>query len=215
MCPPPLHPKIYHITHVDNLPQILRDGELYSDAAMVNRGGPAVTIGMSDIKQRRLQLPVRCQPGTRVGDYVPFNFCPRSVMLYVIHCANHPSLGFRGGQGPIIHLEADLSAVVQWADSINRLWAYSYSNAGAVYAAFASGIEGLGSLDWGAIENPDFRDPDVKERKQAEFLVHDSFPWWLIERIGVRASGIKTAVEQAIPQTIRRPAIEVMPAWYY
>ncbi|MCI9882295.1 MULTISPECIES: DarT ssDNA thymidine ADP-ribosyltransferase family protein [Methylobacterium] len=31
----PANPKIYHVTHVDNLPNIIRDGRLYSDSVMV------------------------------------------------------------------------------------------------------------------------------------------------------------------------------------
>lgn len=61
-------PRIYHITHVDNLPAIIEEGQLVSDAEMVIRGGPAAAIGMSDIKRRRVeQLHVPCHPGTRVG----------------------------------------------------------------------------------------------------------------------------------------------------
>ena len=71
---------------------------------------------MSGIKRRRLEdLEVYCHPGTKVGDYVPFYFCPRSVMLFVIHRANHPELTYREGQGPIVHLEADLPSVIQRA----------------------------------------------------------------------------------------------------
>ena len=62
MSPPPDRPKIYHITHVDNLPAIISEGSLVSDAEIVARGGPAQAIGMSNIKQRRLALPVRCHP---------------------------------------------------------------------------------------------------------------------------------------------------------
>jgi len=94
----PARPKIYHITHVDNLAAIIADGGLVSDATMIARGGPQTAIGMSSIKQRRLSLPVHCHPGDCVGDYVPFYFCPRSIMLFVIHCQNHPDLAYRGGQ---------------------------------------------------------------------------------------------------------------------
>ena len=71
----PTQPSIYHITHVENLPAILADDCLRSDSTMIERGGPKAQIGMSTIKQRRLRLPVRCHPGDRVGDYVPFYFC--------------------------------------------------------------------------------------------------------------------------------------------
>ncbi len=37
---PPANPKIYHITHVDNLQRIIADGYVLSDAAMNSRGGP-------------------------------------------------------------------------------------------------------------------------------------------------------------------------------
>jgi hypothetical protein len=80
----PAQPKVYHITHVDNLPGILAEGGLWSDAVMLVRSGPAEGIGMGQIKERRLALPVRCHPGDHVGDYVPFYFCPRSIMLYLV-----------------------------------------------------------------------------------------------------------------------------------
>lgn len=110
------HPKIYHIVHADNLASIVADGFLWSDAVMVQRQGGTV-IGMGSIKQRRLGLPVSCHPGTHVGEYVSFYFCSRSIMLFVIHCANHPEPAYRGGQSPIVHLEADLQQIVRWAEA--------------------------------------------------------------------------------------------------
>lgn len=106
--PPPDRPQLYHITHIDNLSSIVQDGGLLSDAAMIARGGPATAIGMGSIKARWLQLPVKCFPGDKVGDYVPFYFCPRSVMLYLLHKGNHPELAYQVGQAPILHLVADL-----------------------------------------------------------------------------------------------------------
>jgi hypothetical protein len=114
---PPAQPKIYHIVHVDRLASIVADGYLWSDAVIVQRAAPGTTIGMAGIKQRRLSLPVDCHPGDRVGEYVPFYFCPRSIMLYVIYCRNHPALEYRDGQGEIIHLQADLHEAVTWATS--------------------------------------------------------------------------------------------------
>lgn len=74
--PVPSRPQIFHITHVDNLASIVRDGGLYSDAEMISRHGGVASIGMSRIKQRRLTLPVGCHPGDFVGECVPFYFCP-------------------------------------------------------------------------------------------------------------------------------------------
>jgi len=213
---PPTRPKIYHITHIDNLNGILIEKGLLSDARVAQRGGPIQTIGMSGIKRRRLdELDVPCHPGTKVGEYVPFYFCPRSVMLYVIYCANHPELIYRGGQDPIIHLEADLYRVVEWANANNVRWAFSRSNAGARYTEFYSDLRNLDKLDWQAIQATDFRDPDIKEGKQAEFLFYDFFPFELVERIGVRTAKIEAKVRQMLGDAFHLPIVEVKSEWYF
>lgn len=122
---PPTKPKIYHIVHVDRLPSIVADGGLLCDATISQRqANTGTTIGMSEIKKRRLALPVHCHQGDHVGDYVPFYFCPRSIMLFVIHKANNSELAYKGGQGPILHLVADLYDAVTWADANGIRWRF-------------------------------------------------------------------------------------------
>lgn len=212
--PVPTNPKIYHIVHVDNLASIVADGCLWSDAVMIQRQAGTV-IGMGTIKQRRLGLPVSCHQGTNVGQYVPFYFCSRSIMLFVIHCANHPELAYRGGQQPIVHLEADLQQVVQWAEANGWRWAFSLSNAGAVYTQFRAGLGRLGDINWDAVAATDFRSADIKEGKQAEFLIEQSFPWHLVERIGVHSQAIVARVSDAMQDAALRPRIEIRREWYY
>lgn len=211
----PPEPRIYHITHVDNLPSIISDGVLWSDAELIRRGGPAASIGMGEIKARRLELPVKCHPGDLVGDYVPFYYCPRSIMLYVIHCGNHANLQYRGGQGPILHLEFDLHEVVEWANGDGRRWAISFSNAGAAYAEFSARLGDLGRIDWNAVATTDFRTQEVKEGKQAEFLVRDSVPIRLVRRIGVHSMAVRDRVIRAFAGIANRPSVEVLREWYY
>lgn len=215
MTSPPPRPKIYHITHVDNLPAVIADGGLKSDAAMNASGGPAAPIGMSKIKRRRLSLPMHCHPGDHVGDYVPFYFCPRSIMLFVIHCANNPELLYRGGQGPIVHLEADLHDVVAWATGAGRRWAFSLSNAGASYTQFSASLGDLDQLDWTAIAATDFRPAAVKEAKQAEFLVHGVVPWTLVTTVGVHSPAIQARALTAISAGSHQPRVVVQRHWYY
>lgn len=215
MSPPPARPRIYHITHIDNLPGIIEDGVLWSDAALIARGGPAASIGMGGIKQRRLELPVKCYFDECVGDCVPFYFCPRSVMLYILYRANDPELTYRGGQGPIVHLEADLYEAMDWAEANGRRWAFSLSNSGAFYTEFRNQRDQLDEINWSAVESTDFRDSDVKEGKQAEFLVHESFPWTLVRRIGVASPAIQTRAMRALHQGAHRPLVEVRREWYF
>lgn len=210
----PLHPKLYHILHVDRLPSIIADGRLWCDAEVVQRTPPGTTIGMNGIKQRRLtELTLSSHPGLHVGDCVPFYFCPRSVMLYLIAQANHPELGYRGGQAPIIHFEADLHAAVAWAERKNRRWAFTLSNAGSYFFEDRCDLADLGEIDWDAVRTRDWR--NCKEGKQAEFLVERSFPWQLIERIGVYSTQQYRLVVNALPADGHKPSVEILRDWYY
>jgi len=93
----PAESRIYLIVHADRLASIISDGFLWSDVEAQRRASPGTVIGMAEIKQRRLTMPLSSHPGLCVGDCVPSHFCPRSVMLYVIDRANHPNLAWRGG----------------------------------------------------------------------------------------------------------------------
>ena len=146
----PPQPKIYHIAHVDRLPSIVADGFLWCDAEIVRRMPPGTTIGMNGIKQRRLnELHLSSHPDLHVGDCVPFYFCPRSVMLYLIYQGNHPEMAYRGGQGPVVHLEADLSAVVAWANAQAVRWAFTLSNAGSYFFEDRNDLARLNELATG------------------------------------------------------------------
>lgn len=218
--PLPPHPKVFHIVHVDRLPLIAADGELLCDELIARRADSAgTTIGMSDIKKRRLTLPISCHPKLTVGQCVPFYFCPRSIMLYLIHCANHPELSYRGGQGPIVHLEVDLHAAVQWADTNGRKWAFTLSNAGAYYFESRRDLAQLNDLDWTAIQANKWSGPGVsssmKEGKQSEFLVERSFNWSLVQKIGVISQAMAQQVSNALLNAAHRPQTVVMRDWYY
>ena len=211
----PTSPKIYHITHLQNLGRI-RDAGLWSDAERIRQRLDCTVVGMKEIKRRRLEeLYVDCHRTTRVGEYVPFYFCPRSIMLYLLHMGNHPDVSYRGGQGPIVHLEADLRKVVGWANENRVRWAFSDSNAGARYAAFSNELDKLAGLDWNAIDATDWRASMVRERKQAEFLVERFFPWSLVDRVGVIDQARAQAVADEIVLVQHKPEIVVQRNWYY
>ncbi len=211
--PVPENPKIYHIVHVDRLGSIIADGYLSSDVEMAKRDVEGTTIGMSSIKQRRRDLKLHSHNSLSVGDCVPFYFCPRSVMLYVIYKANHKELSYRDGQGPIVHLEADFRATVAWAEQQGKRWAFTLSNAGANYVEDRCDLEKLDEIDWHAVRAKNWK--GCKERKQAEFLVEGSFPWTLVERIGVCSEKERQEVTKAMRLCAHKPRAEVKKGWYY
>lgn len=216
MPPVPPNPKVYHITHLRNLGPIVQAGKLWSDAKRIELGLQCDVVGMSHIKQRRLmEIEVGCHSSTHVGDYVPFYFCPRSIMLYILHKGNHQDLKYTEGQQPIIHLQADLHAVIEWAEAKPRRWAFSDRNAGTRIAKFFTGLNRLDEINWPAVAETDFREMVIKEGKQAEFLMYKSFPWHLVERIGVCNQTQLEQVQQALAEADHRPVVSVEPSWYY
>ena len=217
MTTPPVQPKVYHITHVDNLASIVAAGYIEADGRRVGQGGGQTSIGMTEIKRRRLyEIAVACHPNTMVGEYVPFYFCPRSIMLYILHMGNHPDLiHYRDGQEPVLHLQVDMEAAINWADQHRVRWAFSDRNAGSYYTDFYNSRNELDKIDWTAVTSTDFRDPLVKEGKQAEFLIHDTCPWHLVEKIGVLNERIRNQVNAIIRNVQHKPVVTIERIWYY
>ena len=218
--PAPAQPKIYHIVHMDRLPSIVSDGHLWCDARMMGQAGVGTTIGMTEIKRRRLQdLTLASRAGLHVGECVPFYFCPRSVMLYLIWQANHPELSYRDGQQPIVRLEADLRTTVAWAASERLRWAFTLSNAGAYYFEDRADLARLVEVNWDAVSARKWSGVGIpgtlKDGKQAEFLIETKFPWHLVERVGVYDHARAQLVLNAIQPARHRPRVEILRDWYY
>lgn len=214
--PPPANPKIYHILHVDRLSSVITDSFLYSDA-IINRRDPGGTvIGMDEIKRRRRQdLTLASHPGLHVGECVPFYFCPRSIMLFLISKRNHTNLAYTGGQDPILHLEFDLQKVANWADGETQRWAITKGNAGSFYFEDSGSLNFLSELNWAAIQAKYWDESSIKEHKQSEFLVEEQVAWHLVERIGVQNQGTRERVEASLTSSRHRPPVEIQSIWYY
>lgn len=176
----PKNPKIAHIVHMDRLSSIVKEGCLWCDAEVVERSLSGTTIGIGEIKIRRMSHTLMSHPTLKVGQRVPFYFWPRSVM----------------------------------ADDAGLRSAFTLSSAGAAFFEDRATLDDLGDIDWKAVKARDWRDPLVKERKQAEFLVEGRFAWQLVSRIGVFNS-TRRQVTDALAGSKHQPVVEVRPEWYY
>ena len=211
----PDSPAIYHIVHVDRLESIVHAGYLWSDVEVSRRQAPGTTIGLAEIKKRRRKNQIRSRPGLLVGECVPFYFCPRSVMLYVIHRGNAPDLSYHDGQDPIVHLRADLRETADWADTQGLRWAFTLSNAGAGHFEDRCDLADLDQINWPAVRAQQWSDVPTKDGKQAEFLVESRVPWCLIREIGSRTKQTVAQVDVATRSATHRPQITVKKDWYY
>lgn len=198
---------IYHITDVENLAGIIGEGGLYSDAVMVKRT-PEVIIGYDHIKKRRLkEIPVPCCGWRRVGEFVPFYFCPRSPMLFTINKGNtgRPA----GCQKTIVHLVSSMQAGIE----AGKQWAVSSGNAGAFHTTFKASLDALDALDWEAIRATQWQ--GQQHQKMAEFLVAEFFPWTEVLEIGCNHTSTLTRVRELIAASHHQPPTTLKPNWYY
>ncbi|MDD2503573.1 MAG: DUF4433 domain-containing protein [Clostridia bacterium] len=209
--------KLYHIIHIDKLPHILnlgKAGRLLCDSDVQKQHLLGTTIGMSKIKERRMnELTLNSHPDLYVGDCVPFYFCPRSIMLYMFHQNNHPDIAYRGGQKPIVHLVFKMMDVIDWANQKGRRWAFTDSNAGSRYFNDYCNLSEIDTLNWDAINTDSWS--NCKEEKQAEFLVERSLPWHLVKEIGVYSLEYCDEVGDDIEPAIHKPPIRIKREWYY
>lgn len=202
----PEHVLIYHITDVANIPGILRENGLQSDAIMA-KGNPEI-IGYDHIKKRRLkEIPVPCCGWRRVGEFVPFYFCPRSPMLFTLNkgATGRPE----GCQKTVLHLVSTMAAGI----AAGKEWAVSSGNAGAYHTTFSAKLEALDTLDWPAIRATQWQ--GMQHQKAAEFLLVDSFPWEAIHLIGCQNPTIADKVRALLADVAHQPAVEIKPNWYY
>jgi len=200
--------QIYHITHVDNLPGIIGAGCLWSDAQRISQGFGNTNIGYSHIKARRMAHAVTVSKGGTLGSYVPFNFCPRSVMLYVVSRGHE---NYNQGQTPIVHLVSSTAAIV----ASGRPWAFTDRHADLGYSNQYDSLSDLDNVDWSVMPEHYWSEPEKKEKRQAEFLVHDYCPWEAIHEIVVINQEVKDRVETALAGAAHKPAVIINRNWYY
>lgn len=200
---------IFHITHVDNLRGIMSEGRLWSDAQRVWRGFANTNIGYSHIKARRMRHPVTVARRGTLGQYVPFNFCPRSIMLCAVHCGHE---GYDDGQSSVVHLVSSVETIT----SSGRPWFFTDRHADLRYTRQFDSLDKLSEVDWSVMPIKFWGgDEELKEKRQAEFLVYDWCPVNAIRSIGVINKGMIEKVSNAIAQSRHKPVVEVHRDWYY
>jgi hypothetical protein len=155
----------------------------------------------------------KAEKGT-LDDYVPFYFAPRSPMLYTIQLGN--VAGYEEGEGGILHLVSS----AQSADAAGLKFAFTDGHAEMAVSEFFDDLALLDSkIDWAVMQSKYWNDtpdvPDRKRKRQAEFLIHNFFPWTLVDCIGVKDKTMKARVEEILEKESYRPQVSVKRDWYF
>lgn len=142
---------IYHMTHIDNLPPILKNG-LYPNGNQLQKKD----ISDYDVNSRRSKLePVFFK---KIHNYVPFYFNPKNAMLYVR----------RNIQNNIVILKLRKELLLQ------KNILFTDGNASCDNTKFFNNLTDLDKLNWQCInDNTWFNHEDGKRIKMSEVLIPD------------------------------------------
>lgn len=202
---------IFRMTHIDNVPFILRNG-LWSKLSAVQ--DPSFkAIGNADIIGRRTnKRVVVIPPGGVLGEYVPFYFSGLSPMLLNI------ATGYgvpRVPQRDIVFLVCD--AVEIAAKCIP--FCFTDGNATKSISRFFNNLQALDELDWTTIKSTLWKntddDYDRVRKKMAEFLVKDHVPASLIRGIIVRDEAARQKVTDMLAGTAIPVKVDTNNDYFY
>ena len=204
--------RIYRIIHADNLPSILGAGGIHAPNSTPPSTAPYMAIHHLSVQAQRAETRVPTGAQGVVHDYVPFYFNPRSPMLYAIHMGNVP--GYSEGQRPIMVLVSSAQAI----EAAPLDFVFTDGHSIMVLSRFYDDLGDLQQIRWNVIWAQYWtRFEDGSRLRQAEFMVHNFFPWNLVERIGVYDAGIKAQVEAHLSKfpLLHQPPVEARRDFFF
>jgi len=205
---------IYRMVHVDCLSTLLARDALHAPSCAPEDGLSYVGIHAEQTQSDRGDKLVPCGPKGATRDYVGFYFGPRSPMLLRIHTGRNVA---RVEQSKIVYLVSTAQEVA--AAGLDFVFTDRHSLTAIV--AYCDQLADLGIVDFPIAYaewwNTTPEHPDRQEKKQAEFLVHRSMPWSLVDRIGVLNAAVATRVEEILHAhpDLHHPRVERQSSWYY
>lgn len=202
---------IWRILHRANLPWVLEHGVHCGNSAV--RSDRWVSIGNSELIERRAACHVPMPPGGVLNDYVPFYFTPFSVMLRNIHT------GWNGiKQLPnedIVMLVSSLHRVKE----LGLAFLFTSSHAYSGLARYFGDLDHLDQIDWPLLQHRDFKrdpeDPGKLERYQAEALVHRHLPLAAVLGIVCYTDAARADIERQVQLQGLALAVHTRPGLYF
>ena len=194
---------LFRITHIANLPWLLKNGLHCANATITDPN--FVAIGSPSLIASRAHRQVLISPHGTLSDYVPFYFTPKSPMLLNIKTGYNNITG-RPNQDIVI-----LVAKVETLRREEVTLLVTDRHAAIATAHFTANPADLASLiDWSILRNHDFaRDPaypDKRERYQAEALAHRCVPSRALAGIACVNDHVKPAIADSIRDAGLRPS---------
>lgn len=202
----------YRITHRDNLSHILQYGLLNKNH--VNADPGFVAIGNPEIIDVRSTTPVYLKGYGLVGEYVPFYFTPRSIMLYNIVTGYYAPKVPKREKEEIIVIRCLIERLI-----LQNRWFFTDGQANDEETTHFADINFLDRVDWNCIQNSNFSksdgDYDRQRRYQAEFLVYESVPIACVESICVYNEKVQAWAQKKINDSGKQIPLHIHKPYFF
>jgi hypothetical protein len=202
----------YRITHIGNLPLILEQGIVTKHHPNANNA--YINIGNPEIIDVRSTTPVKIEGYGFIGDYVPFYFTPKSIMLYnIITGYWHPKVP-RRNRDEILVIRCLIENLAQLPQ-----WFFTDGQGNDIASSHYKDLTDIDKIDWHCIQHSDFSkndgDYDRPRRYQAEFLVQNVVPLSAIESLNVYNQAAATAVQAILKENNINLAVNLLSQYFF
>lgn len=202
---------IFRITHIDNVPWILRNGLHCASSSVLDPHFRR--IGNQELIERRPGVVVTVAPGGTLSDYIPFYFTPLSPMFFNIHT------GYNG----IEKLEnREIVCLVTSLPELQKRripFVFTDRHAYEKTALFFNELTDLKVLPWKQLQETDFqRDQEFPlkiSRYQAEALVHRRMAVDALMGIGCYTSEVREELMSMCEKVCPDMRVVLRPGWYF
>lgn len=201
----------YRITHRDNLQHILLNGLVNKNHDRAAAG--FVPIGNPEIIDVRSTTLVAMDGFGYIGEYIPFYFTPRSIMLYnIITGYYHPVVPQRSREEIIV-----IRCLVERLTDQPK-WFFTDGQANDGESGHYADLKKMSKIDWDCIQNSQFSksdDYDRPRRYQAEFLVRDIVPVNCFESVCVYSKKMQLWAQAQINKAGKMLKVNVVPEYFF
>ncbi len=206
--------RIYHVTHISNLSQVLNSGCLLADASEAWVERPSVDISSEATRQARREALVAGEGSSSAANYVPFFLSPDSGVWDSIRSQDSDPRLSKAAQ------RADAYDFVVLVSTVGKARDHA-GDEGAGRIAVADGDAAAAATRFASTSEASERmlqrlraDQDSSAILEAEFLVSDEFPFELVTLIGVANDKVREAVKRILASSDFRPKVAVYPPWF-
>ncbi len=203
----------YRITHIQNLPFILQNGMVNKHHGQADR--EYINIGNPEIIDVRSTASVRIEGYGKIGEYVPFYFTPKSMMLFNIVTGYKVPLVPKRSKSEILVIRCLIEKLTKLPQ-----WFFTDGQGNDMTTHHYNDLKDIDSIDWENIQQSNFNksdgDYDRPRRYQAEFLVRGEVPCSSIESLNVYNEAAATYVSNLLNEyTFDHLPVHIQPIYFF